>query len=321
MEQRVAAAGEDQPAAARVGKSETAHQSVWRDIVCRNFIESSPSPADPDRFIGKLSTRRPAGLDVASIMSSAQTVSRSTAEIDRSPSQCLFFIWQVDGQGSVEHDGGATTLGCGDGVLFDPNRPYRLTFDDDFRQICVKVPPSWLRDRCVADIDKVLGHKLGVPALHPVLGAATAALMIDNDEAAAPAVDMFLEILGRSIYWANRGNGGASSRILDHAERLRQTIARHYADENLTPSVVAVAMGCSLRQVHKICASLGTTFGRLVLEVRLGAASRALAGGDMSVSRISDIAYECGFNDLSHFCRSFKARYGRTPRDYRRGSA
>jgi AraC-like DNA-binding protein len=32
---------------------------------------------------------------------------------------------------------------------------------------------------------------------------------------------------------------------------------------------------------------------------------------------ISDIAFACGFNELSHFSRAFKARFGQSPRHYR----
>ncbi len=37
----------------------------------------------------------------------------------------------------------------------------------------------------------------------------------------------------------------------------------------------------------------------------------------LSNNRISDIAYDCGFNDLAHFSNSFLAEYGSSPSDYR----
>jgi len=46
-------------------------------------------------------------------------------------------------------------------------------------------------------------------------------------------------------------------------------------------------------------------------ELRLRKAAELLArGGDR---RISDIAFDCGFNDLSYFNRSFRRRFGLTP--------
>jgi AraC-like DNA-binding protein len=47
------------------------------------------------------------------------------------------------------------------------------------------------------------------------------------------------------------------------------------------------------------------------LELRLRRAAEWLAqAGDR---RISDIAFDCGFNDLSYFNRCFRRRFGLTP--------
>lgn len=51
-----------------------------------------------------------------------------------------------------------------------------------------------------------------------------------------------------------------------------------------------------------------------IIDIRLGNAARMLV--DTTVS-ISEICYACGFNNLSNFNRTFKARRGYTPRDFR----
>jgi AraC-like DNA-binding protein len=47
------------------------------------------------------------------------------------------------------------------------------------------------------------------------------------------------------------------------------------------------------------------------LELRLRKAADLLARA--SERRISDIAFDCGFNDLSYFNRCFRRRFGLTP--------
>ena len=32
-------------------------------------------------------------------------------------------------------------------------------------------------------------------------------------------------------------------------------------------------------------------------------------------SRTADVAYLCGFNDVGYFCRRYKKRYGKTPKE------
>lgn len=38
---------------------------------------------------------------------------------------------------------------------------------------------------------------------------------------------------------------------------------------------------------------------------------------NISEKRINEIAFECGFNDLSHFSKSFVQKYGKNPSEYR----
>jgi AraC-like DNA-binding protein len=55
----------------------------------------------------------------------------------------------------------------------------------------------------------------------------------------------------------------------------------------------------------------GASFTVRLTELRLRKAAERLAHpGD---GRISDIAFDCGFNDLSYFNRCFRRRFGLTP--------
>ncbi len=57
------------------------------------------------------------------------------------------------------------------------------------------------------------------------------------------------------------------------------------------------------------------TFTAFVNEMRLNHACKLLAGGSTS---ITDICFECGFNNLSNFNRQFKAVYHVSPLNYRK---
>ena len=53
------------------------------------------------------------------------------------------------------------------------------------------------------------------------------------------------------------------------------------------------------------------------MALRLKHARWMLENTALSAARI---ASELGFSDSSHFCRSFKARYGQAPNDFRRSA-
>jgi AraC-like DNA-binding protein len=60
----------------------------------------------------------------------------------------------------------------------------------------------------------------------------------------------------------------------------------------------------------------GVAPGRWLLERRLECSARLLAATTMS---ITEIVFECGFEQPAHFSRAFKARFGQTPSEYRDG--
>lgn len=60
---------------------------------------------------------------------------------------------------------------------------------------------------------------------------------------------------------------------------------------------------------------LGTSVGELVRQRRVEAAARLLVSSDRS---LSEIGYETGFADQSHFTRTFRRHVGMTPGEYRR---
>ena len=58
----------------------------------------------------------------------------------------------------------------------------------------------------------------------------------------------------------------------------------------------------------------GTTPGKWLLERRLGCSANLLRTTGLSVT---EIAFDCGFEEASHFSRAFKARFAQSPSEYR----
>jgi AraC-like DNA-binding protein len=94
-------------------------------------------------------------------------------------------------------------------------------------------------------------------------------------------------------------------------------IGLHFAHPNLSAADVALRLGISSRYVHLLLEETGLSFSEHVLEKRLTQAYSTLANPARLPARIGDIAFECGFSDLSHFNRSFRRRFGCTPREVR----
>jgi AraC-like DNA-binding protein len=65
--------------------------------------------------------------------------------------------------------------------------------------------------------------------------------------------------------------------------------------------------------VQDILHESGKGFAERVMELRLQRAGELLSRAHMTKRKVSDIAYSCGFNDLSYFHRAFRRRFGMTP--------
>src|SRR4030095_3577397 len=77
---------------------------------------------------------------------------------------------------------------------------------------------------------------------------------------------------------------------------------------------VAARLKVSVRTLHRSLADEGTSYRRLLDQLRLDLAERHLADDRMSVG---EVAFLLGFSELSAFHRAFKRWTGRSPVTFR----
>ena len=78
--------------------------------------------------------------------------------------------------------------------------------------------------------------------------------------------------------------------------------------------IITALITCHFKDSGKQDAVAGDNSSVCIVDIRLGFAARMLVD---SPKNISEICYECGFNNLSNFNRIFKARRNCTPREFR----
>jgi AraC-like DNA-binding protein len=120
---------------------------------------------------------------------------------------------------------------------------------------------------------------------------------------------------------ATRDAGEIAYRRGMRAARLRAAkafIARHIDRNDLSVSDVATHLGVTQRYVHMLFETEDASFTTFIVRQRLALAHRLLADPRMTGHTISAIAFQAGFNDLSHFNRVFRRQFGLTPSAMRR---
>jgi AraC-like DNA-binding protein len=88
-------------------------------------------------------------------------------------------------------------------------------------------------------------------------------------------------------------------------------------DREVSVGYIATRHRLSPRYIRMLFESEGTSFTEFARDERLKRARSKLLSQRFDHLRISDIAYEVGFNDLSYFNRAFRRRYGHSPREIR----
>ncbi|MBI3701649.1 MAG: AraC family transcriptional regulator [Afipia sp.] len=84
-----------------------------------------------------------------------------------------------------------------------------------------------------------------------------------------------------------------------------------FAEPDFSAQKLAVTAGLSERYVNELLYEAGASFSTRLLELRLRKVVDLLVQADQR--KISEIAFACGFNDLSYFNRCFRRRFGLTP--------
>ncbi|GAB2785335.1 AraC family transcriptional regulator [Rhabdobacter roseus] len=102
-----------------------------------------------------------------------------------------------------------------------------------------------------------------------------------------------------------------------NSRRLEKVFAHlhdHYNKEISLEEVARVADMTEVSFSRFIKKRTGKTFVESLNEIRLGHTSRLLIDTTHS---IAEVAYKCGFNNLSYFNRIFKSKNGCTPKEFR----
>ncbi|MFM0155668.1 helix-turn-helix domain-containing protein [Paraburkholderia sediminicola] len=106
-----------------------------------------------------------------------------------------------------------------------------------------------------------------------------------------------------------------------HRQRIYDCVAENLSDSELDGEAIAQAVGLSPRYVYRLFADEGTSLMRWVWSQRLERCHQDLVSPALVGRPIGEIAYGWGFSDVAHFSRTFKERFGMTPRDYRKTAA
>jgi AraC-like DNA-binding protein len=146
---------------------------------------------------------------------------------------------------------------------------------------------------------------------------------IDSDPALEQHVGVtLLDLLALTLGAGRDAAEIAASRGL-RAVRLREILGEiraNAADLAFSPRTLAEKLDLSPRYVQDLLQATGASFTERVLELRLQKARTMLMARQHDRLKVSEIAYACGFNEISYFNQAFRRRFGASPTQFRGGA-
>jgi AraC-like DNA-binding protein len=289
--------------------------SYWREAICK-WVFNTSIEAPPGLFSARLVSRSSGATRIVAGESSAYQLVRNRRELDAAPSDQYCIYLQRRSEGTIEQCGQSFTYQVNDIGLSDLSQPFRTFHADGGRRI-VAVVPRELIDRRAPWVPKTALRKFAANSPYADLARRHMVAMAGSDMSES-AMALLTENLCNLIALASAEDVAPSRMQAElQIEAMLAFCRQRLHDSELAPQQVADHLGVSLRTLHSRFKQMGQSFGRWVLEERLKACAAALRNPLQSGLNISEIAYLWGFNDLSHFNRSFRARFGGTPAEWR----
>jgi AraC-like DNA-binding protein len=295
----------------------TERQAFWTEAICRSFANIETKPLGSAVVSGHFEFVEIGDAKLVRFDSSPQCYTRDARLVSRAGSDEFMFDFQRRGRSAMAQAGNEGTIDPGYGVLYDARRPFedRLFGPEQRAEVLIATVPAASLLRAVPDAERLCARAVPLSGTMARSIAAFVHTAISVPSAPArrsgPDIVAFLSALLRI-------NAGASHQLVraDLFHLIDVYLRTNISSVRSAPALAA-EFGISERTFHRIFADRDTTFERHVLHLRVELFKDLLRQASLANVSIATLAHQCGFADAAHATRTFKGRFGATPRDFR----
>jgi AraC-like DNA-binding protein len=222
----------------------------------------------------------------------------------------------------VTHRGREVRLGPGDATIMRASAPGSVGSRESFGFVEVIIPPADWQTRGADSGDTLMQRLWRKSGAMQLLRAyirsleSTAVAVSTDGRAIVRGHVIDLTVLAATTR-CSIGESSASAVVAARRATVLDHIRSSFEDPELSLESAARHLRISPRYLQRLLETTGTSFTARVNELRLRRAFTLLTEARDGERRISDIALQVGFSDISHFNRLFRSRFGDTPRGAR----
>jgi AraC-like DNA-binding protein len=264
-----------------------------------------------------------ANLTIYNIESDPVTVSRLPEDILADRVFDVLMHVQLEGTARIAQDGKNFILKENALAIVPGGVPYCVNYPERGSKIILRIPYRVFHERLLGREVHDFGATLFDGGLVPVIISLLKSLTDGRNSKLADIdqfilAESFLSMIG-SVVRLRRKSGARENEKSQSARlcRILSYIEENFSNHELTPARIAEANFVSIRHLHGLFQQRGTTVSKWLWDRRLRAGREDLLDTRKASMSICEIAFSRGFNDSAHFSRSFKDRFGVSPREFR----
>jgi len=289
--------------------------SYWRDAVCQAILHVDAEPQGLENFEAHISGGRAGDARFASFVSKPHRIVRTRAHVSRSGESGYLVSWQKAGRSQIVQGDAAMLLETGEIGVIDVEKSFHVDFPTSVKRTLALIPRRGLEEKAPWLRRSPLKIKAG--DVFTRLTCDHLSCLAADPSHSPDAANLLIENICNLLALATSPTEPAFNAIQLPIEALLAFCRKNLHRPDLSPTMAASRLGMSVRTIHLRFERTGTTFGAWVLSERLEACRRALENSMFARQTISEIAFDGGFREISHFSKAFKNRFGVSPRDYR----
>jgi AraC-like DNA-binding protein len=291
-------------------------ETSWADLISTYIGGSHITEAvgHDGGFFGQLTNWRFGELRF--VLSKVRGVSvrgRQTTDESMHNPRDVWLCMCLSGSFELDADRRSTIVSPNSMAVMNSGRPHVVTFAPDCDVLWVRAPryhfSSLDRSSGIVVLDTSRG--VGKIALQSLQGIYDQAKQLD-DKHPSQIVCSALGLVSAAIQQADARGPFCERSELSQLERLKQFIENNLHDESFSLQTAASALGKNPRYLNRVFEAEGSSFMRWTWNRRLERAQLTLATSQQECS-ITEVAFNCGFKNLSHFSRAFRERFGHPP--------
>jgi AraC-like DNA-binding protein len=302
-------------------------REVWSHTIATTYCEMDlgwPDGANRGGFTAEVHARPMGDMSLSTVRADPHAVIRTPTMITSGPADDLLLCLITEGSATISQAGRSDRLSEGAFGFVDTSMPFVVRGETEFSQIVLRLPTGKLRDRVTSPVlDGVLGRRISAQS---GLGRLASRMLVDmvadvdelGDDEREYVVPAIAEMVAAAVaQCAPTSSLSQTDRV--HARDLwtvQQALLADIGDPERTVAQIGAELGMSVRYIHNLFATVGTTPRKWLYDRRIERACTLLLTTEHSCAEVCD---ELGFSDVSHFSRVFRRVTGTSPGRYRSG--